>query len=361
MNKDSPNYDEWKEKMRLHNIELGQNRKGKTLEEIHGIEKAKIIREKMRMPKKDFEYKRQMIERCHKENKFRKGKTYEEIYGTEKAQEIRLKKKGKLAWNKGKKGCFSEETIKQMIKSRTGWKYPIDQYPNHGMRGKTMPLEGKQKMSASISGSNHPMFGKKHTSLSISKMKKSHEGVIPWNKGLKGVSTSWAKGLSGKEWLKYYPNGHPRGMLGKTQTDEWKIQKAISMSGENNHNYGKTGEKSLLWQGGKTFEPYTPDFTNKFKLAIKARDNHSCVMCNLFEEDAIKLYKKNLNIHHIDYNKKNTFFQNCVSLCVKCHGMTNFNRDHWKTFFQSLLKERYGYEYTQDQKIILDFMKNEKW
>jgi hypothetical protein len=51
----------------------------------------------------------------------------------------------------------------------------------------------------------------------------------------------------------------------------------------------------------------------------------------------------------------NTFPQNCVSLCRSCHTRTNTNRIAWIVFFQKLLKERYSYKYTQDQKIILDF------
>lgn len=103
------------------------------------------------------------------------------------------------------------------------------------------------------------------------------------------------------------------------------------------------------------FEPYTPDFNNIFKEKIRERDNYACQVCNIYEEDAKKLHKMGLIVHHIDYNKLNSFPQNCVSLCVKCHAVTNYNRNHWKTFFQSILKERFGYEYTPDQKIILDF------
>lgn len=120
------------------------------------------------------------------------------------------------------------------------------------------------------------------------------------------------------------------------------------------------GEKCSAWKGGVSFEPYGLDFSKQFKEKIKERDNYCCILCNLFEEYARKLYRKSLTIHHIDYIKINNFPQNCISLCVKCHMMTNGNREHWKIFFQNLLKERYGYEYTQDQKIILDFIKSNK-
>ena len=114
------------------------------------------------------------------------------------------------------------------------------------------------------------------------------------------------------------------------------------------------GENHPAWQGGISYEPYGLEFHNRFKELIRERDNNCCLICNILGEEL----KEKLSIHHMDYNKKNSFPQNCVSLCRCCHTKTNINRNHWKTFFQSLLKERYSYEYTQDQKIILDFNKN---
>jgi hypothetical protein len=114
------------------------------------------------------------------------------------------------------------------------------------------------------------------------------------------------------------------------------------------------GEKNPLWNNGSSFDPYTPDFNKRFKEAIKERDS-SCVLCNISLEDLAEL-KREVQIHHIDYNKLNSFPQNCVALCIKCHGLTIINREHWVKFFQDLLRERYGYKYTEDQKILFDFM-----
>ncbi len=111
------------------------------------------------------------------------------------------------------------------------------------------------------------------------------------------------------------------------------------------------GQNHPNWKNDKSFEPYTPDFNDQFKEAIRKRDGHTCQLCEITQEES----GRKLSIHHIDYNKLNSFQQNCISLCVKCHIMTNYNRDEWKTFFQSLLKKKYGYGYTEDQKIILDF------
>lgn len=111
-------------------------------------------------------------------------------------------------------------------------------------------------------------------------------------------------------------------------------------------------EKNGCWLGGKSFEPYTLDFNKKFKEFIRQRDNLSCLKCNMFQEDHIKLYKRKLICHHIDYLKENTFPENCCALCVRCNAEVNFNRPHWTKFFQSLLSERYGYKYSNGEIIL---------
>ena len=45
-----------------------------------------------------------------------------------------------------------------------------------------------------------------------------------------------------------------------------------------------------------------------------------------------------LVVHHIDYNKKNCNIDNLITLCSKCHGRTNFNRDHWMARFSEKLE-----------------------
>lgn len=60
--------------------------------------------------------------------------------------------KGKPTWNKGKKGCFNEETINKFIEKRKGVLNPS------GMKGKHYSEEARKNM------------GRK-------------KGSIPWNKG----------------------------------------------------------------------------------------------------------------------------------------------------------------------------------
>jgi hypothetical protein len=42
---------------------------------------------------------------------------------------------------------------------------------------------------------------------------------------------------------------------------------------------------------------------------------------------------KKLDVHHIDYDKKNGDPRNLVSLCKSCHIKTNYNREYWIEYF----------------------------
>jgi len=79
--------------------------------------------------------------------------------------------------------------------------------------------------------------------------------------------------------------------------------------------------------GGKSFEPYTTDWTNTLRRSIRERDFYTCQVCKEPQGDTA------LSIHHIDYDKNNLSPDNLISLCGKCHGITNFNRDQWTIGF----------------------------
>jgi len=87
------------------------------------------------------------------------------------------------------------------------------------------------------------------------------------------------------------------------------------------------GEKSYLWQGGISFEPYTPEFNNALRLEIRARDNFVCQLCTISENGQAH------DVHHIDYDKTNSTRNNLVTLCHSCHTKTNQNRDYWQEHF----------------------------
>jgi len=89
-------------------------------------------------------------------------------------------------------------------------------------------------------------------------------------------------------------------------------------------------EKCSLWKGGKSFEPYGIKFNNELREQIRKRDTYTCSECGKTQ----KQLQRKLSIHHINYDKKNNFEYNLISLCLKCHMKTNFNRKHWENYFK---------------------------
>lgn len=95
-----------------------------------------------------------------------------------------------------------------------------------------------------------------------------------------------------------------------------------------------TGENSSQWQGGISFEPYSSEFNGKLKYSIRKRDNNTCQLCKKTEKNN----GRKLDVHHIDYNKKNSVPSNLISLCHDCNSVVNSDRNFWMIFFQRKTK-----------------------
>jgi len=141
------------------------------------------------------------------------------------------------------------------------------------------------------SAHNKPWLGKKRSIADRRKMSKSHLGKPSGNKGHK-YTTEQLKRLS------------------------------LAHLGIN------TGKNHPNWKGGISFEPYSVDWTDDLKRAIRKRDRYTCQICG--KEPATF-------VHHIDYNKKNCSPDNLITLCNSCHAKTNFNRKYWTEYFNGQL------------------------
>lgn len=133
--------------------------KGKTYEEIHGIEKAaekiKKFKESIAItlalkPKKEKSKKQPY-------GKARVGMTYEDLFGEEKAKEIKAKHRANVTGEKnpryGKPGTFTGKThAKETLEKRR--KSYEEQY------GEERAAELKKKCSENNAGANNPMYGK---------------------------------------------------------------------------------------------------------------------------------------------------------------------------------------------------------
>lgn len=109
----------------------------------------------------------------------------------------------------------------------------------------------------------------------------------------------------------------------RTRTEEVKKHLSDMCQGSNAPN----------WQGGISFEPYTPEFNTRIKDFIRMRDNYTCRLCGIKQD----LLPKKLSCHHIDYDKKNCHPTNLISLCVSCHTKTEHKRAYYTNFFTNLM------------------------
>ena len=83
---------------------------------------------------------------------------------------------------------------------------------------------------------------------------------------------------------------------------------------------------------------YNIRFNKALKEKIRKRDNYKCQVCGISQKKNKARTKKKLSIHHVDYDKENCDETNLVSLCQKCHGRTNKNREIWTKFFTSIIE-----------------------
>jgi len=73
------------------------------------------------------------------------------------------------------------------------------------------------------------------------------------------------------------------------------------------------GKDHYNWQGGKSFELYSVDWTKTLKQSIRERDKYTCQKCGEKQGDSA------LCVHHIDGIKTNCNPENLISLCRRCH------------------------------------------
>ncbi len=102
------------------------------------------------------------------------------------------------------------------------------------------------------------------------------------------------------------------------------------------------GNNNGNWNGGKSFEPYSLEWTKELKESIRKRDNYDCQNCGMTEEEHLIVIGKVLCIHHIDYNKKNCTKNNLITLCHWCNLRANLNRDYWKEYYQIKMEVKNG-------------------
>lgn len=117
-----------------------------------------------------------------------------------------------------------------------------------------------------------------------------------WKNGVYN-SDDYRKKLSegAKKWIK--EKGHPRGMLGKTQSE--KAIRAVSEMCKK-----RLGDKHPNWKGG------TQSYWNEIAREKTRHILNICVYCGK---------TKNILVHHKDLNIKNNKLDNLEKTCCSCH------------------------------------------
>ncbi len=162
------------------------------------------------------------------------------------------------------------------------------------------------------------------------------KGAIPWNKGKKlSMETRQKmvenhKGMTGRKLSGENKRKIGEANKGRKMSDEQKLKLSIAHTGKKASAETikkRSGKNSSNWLGGKSFEPYSIDWTQTLRCSIRERDKYICRICGALQGDIIH------NIHHIDYDKKNGNPDNLITLCRSCHSKTNINREYWQSFF----------------------------
>ena len=98
-----------------------------------------------------------------------------------------------------------------------------------------------------------------------------------------------------------------------------------------------SGSNSHFWEGGKSFLTYPSKWNASSRDNIKQRDNYTCQLCCA----QFLPSQHKLSVHHINYDKHDCAHINLITLCKKCHGLSNVNRPYWQDFFTNLMIFRY--------------------
>jgi hypothetical protein len=171
-----------------------------------------------------------------------------------------------------------------------------DKNPLWGKTGDKHPMYGR-------TGEKNPWWGKHHTPEAKAKNRAAHMG----NKNGKGHVVS----------------AEARAKIRAARIGKKALPETIAkMSGFN----------SPHWRGGISREPYAWTFNAELKEEVRRRDGYKCQLCGVPQAEC----NRALDVHHIDYDKKNSDPVNLTALCVSCNAKVNENRKHWTAVFQAM-------------------------
>lgn len=207
--------------------------------------------------------------------------------------------------------------------------------------------------------------GKKLSETHRQNLKKARKnffvkGGMVWNKGKKGSQVAWNKGLSG---YKVKPCSEERKIKIGLANSKWphpKGEKHYHWKGGNKKcidcgqpvkNRSKITKRCIIcsrkfmvgrnaanWRNGASFGKYGIEFNEALREQVRFRDKYKCQHCGCPQIEN----GRQLDVHHINYNKRNNTLNNLISLCQNCHRKTFGNRKYWKDYFQKIMEVQIG-------------------
>lgn len=163
------------------------------------------------------------------------------------------------------------------------------------------------------------------------------------NTGEKNPLTGGKASSETREKMGVQKRGENNPMYGKTTPDDVRDKISKSLSGENHPNYGKRGKDTTNWQGGLTSKMQAirnSDTYKNWREAVYLRDNWTCMECGARSSADNAVY---LNAHHIRPIKdnKNSLLifdvNNGITLCADCHNKTKGHEEAFIDRYVSMI------------------------
>ena len=129
--------------------------------------------------------------------------------------------------------------------------------------------------------------------------------------------TPWNKGLTGKKYLKHYPNG--------IKTNKFPKGNQYAKGKHPRHQF-KKGQKPWNYIDGRSKirspDRYGDDWS-KIRILIYERDNYQCQRCKRLMKDS----KEAFHVHHkIPFLESfDNSLGNLITLCKSCHSTVECN------------------------------------
>jgi len=234
-------------------------------------------------------------------------------------------------------------------------------------QGPKNPMWGKHRTPEAIAlrGDKHPMQGKHHSAETIAKMRAAALALGDKHP----MKQPEARARRSAAWMgDKNPNKRPavRARLSAAMTGDknpmkrpevvakraatQKGRKQPSTTGDKNpakrpavrakmsasHKGKCAGDKNPRWLGGVSRLPYAWTFSAELREEVRRRDGYKCQKCGAPQAEC----RRALDVHHIDYDKKNSDPVNLVALCRSCNSKVNTNRELWTAYFAEMAIRR---------------------